>query len=146
MQLSAAIPNHPSAGTATCDMQSAAANHMIYNHFFSHSKRKYQQAIIQNQQESIILSLIDCHCKKQESIILSLIDCYCKKQESIISCSKEKCLSINESQSLSLKRVNASALMRVNQFFFVHRQQLGHETTSTTGCVRRLDCFTVFAS
>jgi len=80
-------------------MQSAAANHMIYNHFFSHSKRKYQQAIIQNQQESIILSLIDCHCKKQESIILSLIDCYCKKQEPIISCSKEKCLSINESQS-----------------------------------------------
>ena len=114
---------------------------------FSLSKEKCQQSIIQNQQESIILRLIDCHCEKQEPIILRLIDCHCKKQEPIIlrlidchcekqepiiSHSKGKCLSINESQSLSLKRINASALMRVNQFFFVHRQQLGHETTPTT--------------
>ena len=99
---------------------------------FSLSKEKCRQSIIQNQQEPIILRLIDCHCKKQESIILRLIGCHCEKQEPIISHPKEKCLGINESQSLSPKRVNASALMRANQFFFVHRQQLGHETTPTT--------------
>src|SRR6266480_7710654 len=114
---------------------------------FSLSKEKCRQPIIQNQQESIILRLIDCHCKKQEPIILRLIGCHCEKQEPIIlrligcHCEKQepiishpkgKCLGINESQSLSPKRVNASALMRANQFFFVHRQQLDHETTSTT--------------
>ena len=130
--------------------------------WFSCPKGKCRQPIIQNQQEPIILRLIGCHCKKQEPIILRLIGCHCEKQESIIlrligchcekqepiilrligcHCEKQepiishpkgKCLGINESQSLSPKRVNALALMRANQFFFVHRQQLGHETTPTT--------------
>ena len=97
-------------------MQSAAANHMIYNHFFLTQKENISsQSFRINKSQSFWVWLAVIARNKNHSFWVWLT-----------------VIARNKSQSFLAQKKNVSALMRANQIFFIHQQQLDHKTTPTT--------------
>ena len=79
-------------------------------------------------QTTPVLGLPHVTCSQQLQITWSTIIFFLTQKENISSQS----FRINKSQSFLAQKKNVSALMRVNQIFFIHQQQLDHKTTPIT--------------